>query len=93
MYHEGFSAIFRFAWTSTCSSFPRLLFNSLKGKEGSLRYQDISTGNLVADINTKLGPSALMRQNPRNAILHVGHQNGMSMEGVWSVERGVWSMQ
>lgn len=41
-----------------------------------LRYQDTSTGNLVAELPTRLGQPVSLGQNPYNAILHVGHQNG-----------------
>lgn len=43
---------------------------------GMLKYQDVSTGNLVAEIPTRLGQPVSLGQNPYNAILHVGHQNG-----------------
>lgn len=46
------------------------------GREGNLRYQDTSTGHLVADLKTRLGPCVTLAQNPRNAILHLGHNNG-----------------
>ncbi|GKT46925.1 putative U6 snRNA-associated Sm-like protein LSm3 [Colletotrichum spaethianum] len=43
---------------------------------GFLKYQDVSTGNIVSEIPTKLGPPTAMTQNPWNAVFHVGHQNG-----------------
>lgn len=43
---------------------------------GMLKYQDVSTGEIVAEIRTKLGQPTSLGQNPYNAILHVGHQNG-----------------
>ena len=43
---------------------------------GILKYQDTSTGQLLAEIPTRLGPPTSMAQNPYNAVLHVGHQNG-----------------
>ncbi|OLN91950.1 putative U3 small nucleolar RNA-associated protein 7 [Colletotrichum chlorophyti] len=43
---------------------------------GWLKYQDVSTGNIVSEIPTKLGPPTAMTQNPYNAVFHVGHQNG-----------------
>ncbi|KAI8662921.1 BING4CT domain-containing protein [Fusarium sp. Ph1] len=46
------------------------------GSTGVLKYQDTSTGQLVAEIPTKLGQPTSLGQNPWNAILHVGHQNG-----------------
>ncbi|KAJ3108209.1 Small subunit (SSU) processome component [Phlyctochytrium bullatum] len=46
------------------------------GKPGRLIYQDTSTGSVVAEQRTKLGECKVMRQNPYNAILHLGHHNG-----------------
>ncbi|KAG6300174.1 hypothetical protein E4U09_007314 [Claviceps aff. purpurea] len=46
------------------------------GTGGVLKYQDTSTGQLVAEMPSKLGPPMSMAQNPYNAVLHVGHQNG-----------------
>ncbi len=37
----------------------------------------MSTGQLVAEISTKLGSPVSLTQNPYNAILHMGHQNGV----------------
>jgi U3 small nucleolar RNA-associated protein 7 len=46
------------------------------GRTGWLQYQDVSTGDKVADWRTKLGPCHVMRQNPQTAILHLGHTAG-----------------
>ncbi|KAK0785374.1 putative U3 small nucleolar RNA-associated protein 7 [Friedmanniomyces endolithicus] len=46
------------------------------GNAGWLKWQDTSTGKLVAQTSTKQGTPTSLAQNPRNAILHVGHQNG-----------------
>ena len=43
---------------------------------GYLRYTDTSTGQIVAEHPTRKGTPTAMAQNPHNAILHVGHQNG-----------------
>jgi U3 small nucleolar RNA-associated protein 7 len=43
---------------------------------GFLRYHDTSTGEIVAEHPTRLGSPTSLAQNPYNAILHVGHQNG-----------------
>lgn len=43
---------------------------------GFLRYTDTSTGQIVAEHPTRKGAPTAMAQNPWNAILHVGHQNG-----------------
>lgn len=46
------------------------------GKSGWIKYHDISTGELVSQLRTKLGPTVSMRQNPWNAVIHAGHSNG-----------------
>lgn len=46
------------------------------GETGWLKYQDVSTGQLVSEHRTKLGPTITMAQNPWNAVMHLGHSNG-----------------
>lgn len=46
------------------------------GNMGSLKYQDVSTGKLVATLKTRLGPTQSIAQNPYNAVVHLGHANG-----------------
>ncbi|EME48644.1 hypothetical protein DOTSEDRAFT_141890 [Dothistroma septosporum NZE10] len=46
------------------------------GKAGWLKWQDTSTGKLVMQVGTKQGTPTAFSQNPYNAVLHVGHQNG-----------------
>lgn len=46
------------------------------GKPGYLKYQDTSTGELVASHRTGLGACATMAQNPLTAVIHLGHANG-----------------
>ncbi len=46
------------------------------GRQGLLRFQDTSTGQLVCQHKTKLGPCDVLRQNSSNAITHLGHNNG-----------------
>lgn len=43
---------------------------------GFLRYTDTSTGQIVSEYSTRKGSPTSLAQNPYNAILHVGHQNG-----------------
>jgi U3 small nucleolar RNA-associated protein 7 len=45
-------------------------------KLGTLRYQDMSTGEIVAEHRTRMGDCDVMRQNPSNAVMHLGHTNG-----------------
>ncbi|KAG6360540.1 hypothetical protein INS49_011602 [Diaporthe citri] len=46
------------------------------GMSSNLKYQDVSTGQLVSEIHTKGGAPCSFTQNPWNAICHIGHQNG-----------------
>ncbi|MEW5304015.1 MAG: hypothetical protein WDW36_006654 [Sanguina aurantia] len=46
------------------------------GSTGVLRYQDTSTGHIVAQHKTKLGPCSVLRQNPHNAMMCLGHARG-----------------
>ncbi|KAF9926445.1 Small subunit (SSU) processome component [Linnemannia zychae] len=46
------------------------------GNAGFLKYQDTSTGSVVAEHRTKLGQCSVMTQNPQTAIMHLGHGNG-----------------
>jgi U3 small nucleolar RNA-associated protein 7 len=44
---------------------------------GYLKFQDISTGNLVSEHRTRLGACNVMAQNPHNGVMHCGHHNGL----------------
>ncbi|VEU21991.1 DEKNAAC102967 [Brettanomyces naardenensis] len=46
------------------------------GNSSHLKYHDVSTGELVADHRTKMGSTLAMRQNPWNAVMHLGHSDG-----------------
>lgn len=46
------------------------------GKNGMVQYTDTSTGAHVAEHKPRLGEVKVMSSNPRNAILHCGHNNG-----------------
>lgn len=48
--------------------------------------QDTSTGRLVAQLPTRLGTCNVMRQNPWNACLALGHPNGVVT--MWSPNVG-----
>ncbi|KAG0605876.1 hypothetical protein M758_9G094700 [Ceratodon purpureus] len=45
-------------------------------KAGILRYQDTSTGVLLTQHRTHLGRGGVMRMNPYNSVLGLGHSNG-----------------
>ncbi|CAX45214.1 U3 small nucleolar RNA-associated protein, putative [Candida dubliniensis CD36] len=46
------------------------------GHTGFLKYHDVSTGQLVSELRTKLGPTQAMKHNPWNAVTCLGHGNG-----------------
>ncbi|KAB8346238.1 hypothetical protein FH972_023283 [Carpinus fangiana] len=54
------------------------------GQAGYLKYTDTSTGQTVTEMPTKQegGTPTAFRQNPWNAVLHIGNQNGTV--GLWS---------
>jgi U3 small nucleolar RNA-associated protein 7 len=52
------------------------------GSNGYLKYQDTSTGSLVAERRTKFGACNVMTHNPYNAVIHLGHNNGVV--SLWS---------
>lgn len=43
---------------------------------GQLHYQDVSTGEMVANYRTGLGRTDVMRGNPYNAVIGLGHAGG-----------------
>ncbi|MES1908576.1 MAG: hypothetical protein MHM6MM_001485 [Cercozoa sp. M6MM] len=47
------------------------------GQNGVLKYVDTSTGEMVSELKTKMGPCGVMRQNPWNAVTLCAHQNGV----------------
>ncbi|KAI9681307.1 MAG: Small subunit (SSU) processome component [Caeruleum heppii] len=46
------------------------------GNAGYIKYTDTSTGAMVMELPTRLGSPTAFTQNPYNAIIHAGHQNG-----------------
>ncbi|GFR46860.1 hypothetical protein Agub_g8501 [Astrephomene gubernaculifera] len=46
------------------------------GEHGVLRYQDTSTGHIIAQHKTRLGSCGVMRHNPHNAAVVLGHALG-----------------
>lgn len=44
---------------------------------GYLKFQDVSTGNLVSEHRTRLGACNVMAQNSHNGVMHCGHHNGL----------------
>jgi len=52
------------------------------GNAGYLKYTDTSTGQMVIELPTKQGSPTAFGQNPHNAVMHVGHQNGQI--SLWS---------
>jgi len=56
------------------------------GKEGILRYFDTSIGREVSQHFTRLGVCNTMKQNPQNAVIHLGHTNGVV--SLWTPNMG-----
>ncbi|EEA06748.1 uncharacterized protein CMU_014240 [Cryptosporidium muris RN66] len=46
------------------------------GEFGELRYQDISTGKVAALHKTGKGACRVMKHNPYNGVIHLGHKDG-----------------
>eukprot|EP00914_Ancora_sagittata_P011482 GHVO01022312.1.p1 GENE.GHVO01022312.1~~GHVO01022312.1.p1 ORF type:complete len:525 (+),score=78.28 GHVO01022312.1:31-1575(+) len=46
------------------------------GETGILRYQDISTGDPVSSHVSGKGPCRVMTQNPKDAVIYMGHASG-----------------
>ncbi|PVU94233.1 hypothetical protein BB561_002717 [Smittium simulii] len=46
------------------------------GNQGILRYQDTSTGQIVAEYKTHFGPCKALATSEYNSIQHLGHTNG-----------------
>jgi U3 small nucleolar RNA-associated protein 7 len=46
------------------------------GTAGWLKYQDVSTGELVAEHRSRLGSCGVLRANPWNAVIAAGHADG-----------------
>lgn len=61
-----------FCFSTSCST-------SWQGNYGILKYQDTSTGRLVAEVRSKLGRCDTMTHNPCNATIQLGHHNGMDL--------------
>jgi U3 small nucleolar RNA-associated protein 7 len=47
------------------------------GHSGWIKWHDISIGEYVAGYNTGHGPCRVLKQNPYNAVMNVGHSNGV----------------
>lgn len=47
------------------------------GHSGYLKYHDVTTGTMVKELRTRMGPTQAMKQNPWNAVMHLGHANGV----------------
>jgi U3 small nucleolar RNA-associated protein 7 len=53
---------------------------------GWIKWHDISIGEYVAGYQTGFGPCRIMKQNPNNAVMHLGHSNGVV--SLWSPNSG-----
>jgi U3 small nucleolar RNA-associated protein 7 len=55
-------------------------------RSGWIKWHDISTGEYVAGFQTGFGPCRVLKQNLTNAVMHVGHTNGVV--SLWSPNAG-----
>lgn len=46
------------------------------GMTGKLMYQDITEGKIIGEHKPGCGPSYVLKVNPYNAVVHMGHTNG-----------------
>lgn len=65
---------------------PRFFLLASCGEAGIVRWQDTSTGVLVAQHRTRLGACRVLRANPHNGVLLCGHGNGSVT--MWSPNMG-----
>lgn len=56
------------------------------GNTSMVKFHDVSTGFMVSEHKTKLGPTQAMKQNPWNAVINLGHTNGTVT--MWSPSMG-----
>ena len=49
-----------------------------KGQNGYLQYQDTSTGKSVSRLRIPHGRCDCLTSNPYNAVVQLGHANGLS---------------
>ena len=56
------------------------------GREGIVRWQDTSHGEIVAEHRTKLGKCDVLRRSEYNGVTHLGHSNGTVT--LWSPNQG-----
>jgi U3 small nucleolar RNA-associated protein 7 len=56
------------------------------GHSGWIKWHDISIGEYVSGYQTGYGPCRVLKQNPHNAVSHVGHSNGVVT--LWSPSAG-----
>jgi len=65
---------------------PKHFLLTTVGRQGILRFQDTTHGEIVAEHKTKLGPCKILRRSEYNAISHLGHENGTV--SLWSPNQG-----
>ncbi|ETO26012.1 U3 snoRNP-associated protein Utp7 [Reticulomyxa filosa] len=88
--------LFFFFFPDDCKEAPELEFffymKKKKGLHGRLVYLDISTGRVASTRNTNLGECDMMCANQSNAVIHLGHNNGIVTLWTPTNEKPVVSM-
>lgn len=51
-----------------------------------MKWHDVSIGSYVAGFQSGHGPCKVLKQNPHNAVTHLGHSNGVV--SLWSPSAG-----
>ena len=54
---------------------PKHFLLTTVGREGIVRWQDTTHGEIVAEHRTKLGKCSVLRRSEYNAVTHLGHSN------------------
>ena len=65
---------------------PKHFLLTTVGREGIVRWQDTTHGEIVAEHRTKLGKCSVLRRSEYNAVTHLGHSNGTVT--LWSPNQG-----
>jgi U3 small nucleolar RNA-associated protein 7 len=61
-------------------------------RSGYIHYQDVSTGDVVATLRSKMGPCHVLAQNTMDAIVATGHDNGVVARWIPSQTEAVVKM-
>jgi U3 small nucleolar RNA-associated protein 7 len=69
------------------------LLTTVSGHNGLLTYHDVTTGTQIAAHRSKQGACDVMAQNPWNAVINLGHANGIVSLWTPNMNEAVVKMQ